>query len=475
LSITRGRLLEVEYTIRVSLSVGSFGSDVQVILPVRIINFLSIDPPPSSPLSPTEEFGVHNTLRLNNSRTAEAYVSTEGCHRSRPEIEGLFRPYHDDFQQNSDPPFEFEETSLRSCQYDDDFLSMSGGSTDSAEEEDSQLDDEIDQSILLDRYLDSTEALLGNLSLHDDSDEAVQFAIASAKTNDVSPARFADLYHASFQECLARDVSAHSSGALVSEGFGHESGLSSESTPRVRHIDVTVTAAANNQVEQDVGAAGAVGRPTQTTRGSSSFDLHVQEKLHTIAPNRHTFPVVQDETQSPAATSTPGHMDAPTTDDYCSRDCEGENSVTAPSCTHLAKSSISGSDLQPSVSGVLTWLTTNGGNGGQNQVTQESTTLSPLPIMDKEAPTTAASFPRTGSRLLPSPPIIVPVVDGTSNPSSTAPLSETRPQTAVNVEPGPTLLRMSVERLPLQCTPGGSVKARIKELEEKAKLNLGEM
>ncbi|KZT05844.1 uncharacterized protein LAESUDRAFT_743615 [Laetiporus sulphureus 93-53] len=46
LSIIRGRLLEVEYSIRVTLSAGSLSSDVHVTLPVRIVNFLSIDPAP---------------------------------------------------------------------------------------------------------------------------------------------------------------------------------------------------------------------------------------------------------------------------------------------------------------------------------------------------------------------------------------------------------------------------------------------
>ncbi|OBZ79498.1 hypothetical protein A0H81_00809 [Grifola frondosa] len=50
LSITRGRLLEVEYSVRVTLSAGSLTSDVHVTLPIRIINFLSIDPIPSEPL-----------------------------------------------------------------------------------------------------------------------------------------------------------------------------------------------------------------------------------------------------------------------------------------------------------------------------------------------------------------------------------------------------------------------------------------
>ncbi|OCH94752.1 hypothetical protein OBBRIDRAFT_722012, partial [Obba rivulosa] len=50
LSITRGRILEVEYSIRVTLSAGPLTPDVFVTLPVKIINFLSIDPTPCLPL-----------------------------------------------------------------------------------------------------------------------------------------------------------------------------------------------------------------------------------------------------------------------------------------------------------------------------------------------------------------------------------------------------------------------------------------
>ncbi|KAG1885482.1 hypothetical protein F4604DRAFT_1918180 [Suillus subluteus] len=49
-SITRTRLLEVEYTLRISVGIGRCSSDVHVILPIRIVNFLSLDPPPTAPL-----------------------------------------------------------------------------------------------------------------------------------------------------------------------------------------------------------------------------------------------------------------------------------------------------------------------------------------------------------------------------------------------------------------------------------------
>ncbi|KIY67209.1 E set domain-containing protein, partial [Cylindrobasidium torrendii FP15055 ss-10] len=50
LTIPRTRLLEVEYYLSVSISGGSLGSDVSVVLPIKIFNFLSIDPPPTLPV-----------------------------------------------------------------------------------------------------------------------------------------------------------------------------------------------------------------------------------------------------------------------------------------------------------------------------------------------------------------------------------------------------------------------------------------
>lgn len=49
LSVARSRIFEVEYSIRVSLSAGSLTSDACVTLPIRVVNFMSIDPPPSAP------------------------------------------------------------------------------------------------------------------------------------------------------------------------------------------------------------------------------------------------------------------------------------------------------------------------------------------------------------------------------------------------------------------------------------------
>jgi len=47
LSIPRGRILEVEYNIRATISAGPLSSDVVVDIPIRVVNFMSLDIPPS--------------------------------------------------------------------------------------------------------------------------------------------------------------------------------------------------------------------------------------------------------------------------------------------------------------------------------------------------------------------------------------------------------------------------------------------
>lgn len=50
LSVSRSRLIQVEYSIRITASAGALAPDVHVTLPLHIINFLSVDPTPSDPL-----------------------------------------------------------------------------------------------------------------------------------------------------------------------------------------------------------------------------------------------------------------------------------------------------------------------------------------------------------------------------------------------------------------------------------------
>jgi hypothetical protein len=91
LSITRNRLLEVNYSLRVTLSAGALRTaDVQVALPIRIANFLSVDPPPSFPLASQENRTEHPDV--NNSDTASTLAAgpLQRNPHSRPVVAGLF-------------------------------------------------------------------------------------------------------------------------------------------------------------------------------------------------------------------------------------------------------------------------------------------------------------------------------------------------------------------------------------------------
>ncbi|PCH33884.1 E set domain-containing protein, partial [Wolfiporia cocos MD-104 SS10] len=74
LSVTRGRLLEVEHSLRVTLSAGSLSSDIHVTLPIRIINFMSIDPIPSDNSHPT--MGAH-VRPLQRRRSIDGELAAE--------------------------------------------------------------------------------------------------------------------------------------------------------------------------------------------------------------------------------------------------------------------------------------------------------------------------------------------------------------------------------------------------------------
>ncbi|KAH8835493.1 hypothetical protein DL96DRAFT_1809344 [Flagelloscypha sp. PMI_526] len=78
LSVHRSRLLEVKHELRISLNAGALMSDVSVTLPVHIVNFLSLDPPPSVLLSTVNNARAglpsHNMNGLDPSSTAAPHT-----------------------------------------------------------------------------------------------------------------------------------------------------------------------------------------------------------------------------------------------------------------------------------------------------------------------------------------------------------------------------------------------------------------
>lgn len=80
ISIARSRLLEVSYFVRITVGAGSLSSEVSVQLPIRVINFLSIDPIPS--FAPSQAI-------LPPKRPADGAETEERRSRSMDDVRGI--------------------------------------------------------------------------------------------------------------------------------------------------------------------------------------------------------------------------------------------------------------------------------------------------------------------------------------------------------------------------------------------------
>ncbi|TIB39898.1 hypothetical protein E3P86_00916 [Wallemia ichthyophaga] len=91
LTIPRTRLLEVHYTLRVGVAGSLSKGDVSVELPVRFINFLSIDPPPSAhPPTP-----MPMTTTSNMTPTDAELIKSAALERHKQDIERVKSPSDD--------------------------------------------------------------------------------------------------------------------------------------------------------------------------------------------------------------------------------------------------------------------------------------------------------------------------------------------------------------------------------------------
>ncbi|TCD67096.1 hypothetical protein EIP91_000559 [Steccherinum ochraceum] len=106
LSISRGRLLEVEYSLRVTISAGPLSPDVFVTLPIRIINFLSIDPPPSAALLSTNGAYFRSVQRQGSSTSTSTSSDRWGTLNSNM-TDGVMH-----FQDGPPPPTSLSDQSL---------------------------------------------------------------------------------------------------------------------------------------------------------------------------------------------------------------------------------------------------------------------------------------------------------------------------------------------------------------------------
>lgn len=181
LSMTRSRLLEVEYAIRITISAGSLTPDVHVTLPIRVINFLSIDPIPNEHAHSLLAEPVH-PLQRRRSIDGELQLSS-GVSLSQDEISAGRQTAVGVYTAHS-----LHHLGPLHVTNPDQVLfpiptSESSDSDTSAYSSDASFESSMEYSSSSGDVF--TSRGLGNLDLEDpDSDEEVEFVVGSAPLNE---------------------------------------------------------------------------------------------------------------------------------------------------------------------------------------------------------------------------------------------------------------------------------------------------
>ena len=168
LTVTRGKIFEVEYSLRVAVDSGArLSSDIQITLPIRIVGFHSIDPPPSKPI------GVQSVTPFSSRPPSPGHSSkTNTLSQSHP----LSYPRNSKETQNQISTGQFKTN------MDDSNILLCNSHRQDTHEPFSGCSGELGNFEL------------GNLSLADDTDNVVQHAITTARMNSVY-GNFSDLYY----------------------------------------------------------------------------------------------------------------------------------------------------------------------------------------------------------------------------------------------------------------------------------------
>jgi len=219
LTVTDGRIFEVEYSLRVAIDSGTrFSSDIQVTLPIRIVGFHSIDPPPSQPTNVQSVASRPPSPRYNSKNIALSEPYSLSCPRKGEEI-----------------PNQISTEQKTKMDDDNTFLH---DSHDTPRGRDTQ-------ELFSDCSGEMGTLELGNLSLVDDTDDVVQHAIATARMNSTY-GHFSDLYY--LQDKIETDGAScddrweHSIDDLVS-GSPSMKEIKLENYPGMNVYDVEVTRA----------------------------------------------------------------------------------------------------------------------------------------------------------------------------------------------------------------------------------------
>ncbi|KAG6890010.1 hypothetical protein C0995_012970 [Termitomyces sp. Mi166 len=262
LSVIRSRLLQVDYSVRVTLSAGGKlrMSELQVILPIRIINLISIDPPPSlSPLHLPQNAPISATLHKRPFHTGEIQLmerfplentNMRALRRCAEEKEERFLIQNESHTTPDDLDL-VPEDAFHGIDYDFD--------ADSAENANYDMD--------LNRHEDPECFTV----YEDDADEIVPRILQDDPQFENAP-RFADLYYASVQDLKLPSVS-HSKEERVNCSSTYPSQYHANLAQKVREYTMLRSGLRLNSLLPS----------HRKSKGPSSFASRVQAKLAAAA------------------------------------------------------------------------------------------------------------------------------------------------------------------------------------------------
>lgn len=265
----------MKYELCVTASAGPLSSNPEVILPIDIVNFFSLDPPPSSAFSLVSE--------TSNESRHDPPVPRVGVQLDRPTASNIFVS---DGTRGSDIPF--DELPLESLAYDttDSLEQRSLGNSDDNSSDDPEQTDEADGPEL------------GNLALRDDCDDFVQHAINSAKIDSIygeNALRFSDLYVQDTQESSSALIEIKEGSRSERDGDQFEERVQALESPIDKSYDATrpSTPVREDHRSHDLPshqvATGSLRygpRPNGPSR--PSFAVRVQEKMKAAGFNDQT-------------------------------------------------------------------------------------------------------------------------------------------------------------------------------------------
>jgi hypothetical protein len=423
---------------------------VHVSLPLRVINFLSIDPPPSSPLS----VAVPDAAGSQPCRELNKTTPTQEYHQASPLDESHVVRDQDRRSRILQPVDETDE--------DHDETSF----LPTAYEEPSDFADDDDSYFLQDQSTSFASHELEAYDLSSDhSQEDIMSTTGSASMDGyVDAAHFSDLYNANMKGGLSMGESSDEKGYTIHlESNSVTHGNSTERGDRYVPHEDNVT-------------ASSVRHPPDGARQLGAFILRVQEKLETrshqingdmaqLVCNNHSHDLGLQCSKSISELNHQADICKvrAETEDSCSRsrDVQQLQDDSAPS---VFVSGSSSGHYYPSVAGC--------NSGSRKSGHDDSICFSLAGVLHSNQ--TVQGTPNPTSRLLPKPPVMktIPIAEVSDRPSASMPVTTVEPFPVPRSVSKNEILRCTLKRPSLvqASSSVASVKAKVAALEMRASM-----